>query len=191
MFGRTSKTRQYGAKFAIGCLHAIAGVVVAGSIGLALGVAGEWLLKGFRVRVEIAVSLVALVGTYAALERLLNLGLLERNQQTSRSWTNRPASLWAIYNGGLLGAGIATRLGSSIWYLVPAAAFLSATPVRGLVIYGIYGLARSGLGLLGMMLWLGRSGKERHEAAAARARSIVQRFDLSVVAIGIVLLAVV
>jgi hypothetical protein len=42
-----------------------------------------------------------------------------------------------------------------------------------------------------MMLWLGRSGKERHEAAAARARSIVQRFDLSVVAIGIVLLAVV
>jgi hypothetical protein len=45
-------------------------------------------------------------------------------------------------NGALLGLAVTSRIGFWLWYVVPLAAFLSAAPVAGAIVWGLYGLAR-------------------------------------------------
>jgi hypothetical protein len=69
---------------------------------------------------------------------------------------------WATRNGLALGVGATSRIGFWLWYVVPLAALLSASPAWGAALYGCYGAVRaSGVWalLLGpTALWRERNG---------------------------------
>ena len=52
---------------------------------------------------------------------------------------------WATVNGGALALGFMSRIGFALWYMVPLASFMVASPSLGVLIYGSYGLLRTGL----------------------------------------------
>jgi hypothetical protein len=51
---------------------------------------------------------------------------------------------WATRNGLALGIGATSRIGFWLWYVMPVTALLSASPLAGAAIYGLYGALRAG-----------------------------------------------
>jgi hypothetical protein len=67
---------------------------------------------------------------------------LQCDRETPRHWVDRGPVAWAVRNGLALGCGATSRLGFALWYLVPATAFLSGSPLLGALLYGSYGAVR-------------------------------------------------
>jgi hypothetical protein len=131
-----------------GCMHSsfVAAVVLVGAAtaggalaGAAFGAAGAVL--GPTVR-WLLVGLVVLVVVAGALSRERPWQL---DRETNVAWLTHENWRTAVYNGLALGVGVSTRLGFWLVYALPTAAFASGDPLFGALIYGLYGLARTGL----------------------------------------------
>lgn len=68
--------------------------------------------------------------------------MIQCDRETPQAWIHSGPIKWAVYNGVVLGNGATSRIGFWLWYLVPGAALLAGSPLRGAIVYGAYGLAR-------------------------------------------------
>lgn len=94
-----------------------------------------------RVIVTLAVALVlVLAGIELAGKRAR---LLQRDIETPQSWMQFGPVWWPLANGAALGAGVSTRLGFPVWYVIPIAAFATGSPLWGAVAWGLYGFLRT------------------------------------------------
>jgi hypothetical protein len=94
-------------------------------------------------------TFLALVAVVLGGSELLGkpVAVLQFSRETPQRWIHRGPLTWAMLNGTALGFGGVSRVGLWLWYAIPAAAFLIASPLLGLAIYGLYGTLR------GMSVW--------------------------------------
>ncbi len=124
-----------GIAFSVSC------ALVGAGVGAALGTAGALLGPSARDGVVTLLSAVGLVaGLCEAVGRAARLFQCDR--ETSQRLLARGAIRGAIANGCRLGHGMTTRIGFSLWYAVPVAAFAVRDPRTGAAIYGMYGFVR-------------------------------------------------
>lgn len=127
-----------------GIAYTAASIVAASIVGFALGQAGTRFPESLRLAgLTVAGAAVLCLGILEAFAR--RVPLLECNRETPQRLLASGALRGAIANGLRLGHGLSTRVGFSLWYLVPIGAFLSGGATRGAIVYGSYGLTR-GLG---------------------------------------------
>lgn len=117
-------------------------VIASSATGAGLGYLGGSVGAEARGMVSVAFAVVVVVVGLRETTGTMQW-LPQRSRETSRR------QLWvgallraAIRNGLTLGFGGGTRIGFVVWYLVPAGAFLLASPLLGALVYGAYGLAR-------------------------------------------------
>lgn len=96
-----------------------------------------------NARIAIA-SVLALV---AVILGLLELGprpwrVPQCDVETPQRWMNAGALRWALLNGVALGTGATSRIGFWLWYAIPISSLLVGDPLKGALIYGLYGLVR-------------------------------------------------
>lgn len=119
---------------------AVAATVCAVTLGVLLGFAGSPIPTGSKPALMVA---FACAGTVVSVWQLLGrpVGVPQRNCETAQLWMNTGALTGAALNGGALGLGFVTRIGYSLWFVVPFAA-LMAGPAKAALIFGLYGLVR-------------------------------------------------
>lgn len=71
-------------------------------------------------------------------------------------------------NGAALGSAFTTRLGFSLWYVVPASTLLLGDPLLGAVIYGMYALVRTA-SAYPLLRWRARQADPAEVTDALRA----------------------
>ncbi len=81
------------------------------------------------------------------------IGILQFNRETPQCWIHKGPMSWAVRNGTALGCGTMSRIGFWLWYTIPTGAFLAASPLAGVAIYGTYGFFR-GISIWAIMLAL-------------------------------------
>lgn len=81
-----------------------------------------------------------------------------RDRETPQSWLEGGVVQWAVRNGVALGLGVTTRIGYWLWYAVPVICLLAGRPLPGALVYGLYGLVRTGVGAPALSLVLSRIG---------------------------------
>lgn len=153
-------------------IYMLAGAVSGVMAGVALGAAGHAIDAEARVVIALVVACVATAGGLIEIAGG-KVPLLQCNRETPRRWVARGPAYWAVRNGLSLGCGATTRIGFAIWYLVPAAAFLSASPLVGAMLFGVYGATRTGL--VGVLIGVG----VRRGSVAEVSDFIVARFWLA------------
>lgn len=121
---------------------AVGGVVAGVAMGALVGALGQLLLSTSNRAVALAfgVALAPLALLEAAGWRP---PLLQRDRESPGHWLRIHPRLGAGLTGGWLSLAVVTRIGFSIVYVVPLAAFLSADWRAGALIWGAYGLSRS------------------------------------------------
>lgn len=131
-------------------VKAIAFSLAAAGSGIAAGLAFGWLggVTPAETRIVIA-TLLAGVGFYLGV-RETGIGphaprLLQRDRETPQRWMDYGPIPWAALNGAALGFGATTRIGTALWYAIPASALLIGDPLVGGAVYGCYGALRGGL----------------------------------------------
>lgn len=125
--------------------------------GAALGQLGGLLASDDRAALA---TLLAVAGTVLALGDIIGTRWavpLQCDRETPQRWMDAGALKWAARNGIALGAGLGSRIGFAIWYVIPLAAMLSGEALYGAAIYGTYGFAR-GLGAPLILLAAARRG---------------------------------
>lgn len=124
--------------------------------GIVLGRFGE--ILGLEPRVALA-SILGLVALAVGVLELIGRRpwLLQYDRETPQSWVRGGTLRWAMWNGGTLGVGAASRIGFWLWYVVPTGAFLLANPLLSAGLYGIYGFVR-GTAVWGLVLRQLREG---------------------------------
>ena len=110
--------------------------------GALFGLAGGLVPIGFRVGAATLLACVALVVGGCGVIGIY-VRLLQYNRETPRRWVQEGQLRWAMKNGVALGIGMTSRIGFSLWYIVPVASFLWGEPVLGAIIYGLYSFVRS------------------------------------------------
>lgn len=139
-------------------LHGLAGTVTGAALGALLGLAGSALPGRGAAAVAIAVGVAAvglgLANVGGRLERAYDV----RDRETPQRWLDGGAARWAILNGSSLALGFSTRVGYWLWYAVPISCLLTGRPAAAALVYGSYGLVRSGLGLFWVSRALSRIG---------------------------------
>ncbi len=80
--------------------------------------------------------------------------LPQRDRETPQSWLDLGPVRWAVLNGSALGIGAGTRIGLWLWYAMPLIAAWRGDFVVGAAMFGSYGLSRTGLSYLGLLLSL-------------------------------------
>jgi hypothetical protein len=132
-----NKSRQ--AKLTV---YVMAGTTSGATAGAMLGLAGGQLTSSTRAAIATLLGIVAVV--VATLEVLGHrVPLVQRDTETPHGWLAAGPLLWALRNGWSLGLGAGSRLGFSLWYVIPVGAFLSGRPLVGALGYGLYGLTRT------------------------------------------------
>jgi hypothetical protein len=113
----------------------VASAAAAGAaMGCALALAGGLLAQPARAAVVVVLSALLTMGA-----------ILRRNpwpqldRETEQSLLHRGPIVWALANGGQLGAGFTSRIRFWTWYLIPLGSFLLADPVIGAVAWAAYG----------------------------------------------------
>lgn len=106
--------------------------------------------------------------------------------ETPCAWTEQSEYAWALKTGMLLGAGLATRLGFSLWFVVLLGSFhVSAWHVVGLAL-ALYGVVR-GSSAIAISALYARRGAATVGAWLVGARPAATRASaLSTVAFGTV-----
>jgi hypothetical protein len=126
--------------------------------GIVVGAFLGWL--GSRTGNDVRLAAGTILGLLAVAVGVAELSghrppLLQRNRETPQRWLHAGALRWAIMNGAALGSAFTTRLGFTLWYVVPASALLLGSPARGAAIYGTYAFARTSSAYL-LLVWRGR-----------------------------------
>lgn len=88
-------------------------------------------------------GLVALAVALTVDGWIARVPILQRDTETNKAWVSAGRVRWATLTGLALGVGLTTRLGYLAWYLIPATTLLTASPVAGGLVWGVYGGTRS------------------------------------------------
>lgn len=135
-----------------------------------LGFTGGALPENFRRSAAIILGSAAIVlGTLnvaGRFERAYDL----RDRETPKRWLDGGVVQWAMLNGLVLGLGVTTRVGYWLWYAVPITCLLSGEPLLGALVFGVYGLVRTGIGPLALFPVLSRLGSENFVARLTALR---------------------
>jgi hypothetical protein len=93
-----------------------------------------------------------------------------------------------VLNGMTLGLGVATRIGSWLLYAVQVTCLLTGWLLLGALMYGVYGLVRTGVGPLALVSVLSRIGSRVFVArlTASRRRLAAQGVLLTAVEVSFV-----
>jgi hypothetical protein len=70
------------------------------------------------------------------------VGAPAERRSTPRKWLDLPPVKWGLFTGGYLGSGVLTRIGVSMWFLIPALTLMSGSIIAGVVAFAVYGMAR-------------------------------------------------
>jgi len=124
--------------------------------GATLGAIGSLLDVALRVGLATAFALVA-IWTGAVETWGHRIRPLQCDRETPQSWMHSGPTRWALKNGAALGFGAGTRLGFSLWYVVPLGALLFGNVPVGAAIYGAYGGTRAVTAWLMIRAGSGRS----------------------------------
>lgn len=121
----------------LGFVSTAAGAV----LGVALGLAGAAL--GFPT--PMAFALAGIVAGVIGLRELATgrrMRLLQFDRETPRTWDDGSLLSWAVKTGIAVGTGLYTRIGFTLWYIIPGAALLSGRAGFGAELMGVYGATR-------------------------------------------------
>lgn len=178
---------------AFGLAATLAGLIV----GAALGSLGLAVPTGWKTSLA---SMLAFAGIAVGIWQSARgpIPVLQRSCETAQLWMNTGALTGSALNGAALGAGFVTRVGYWIWYAVPATAFL-AGPLKGMLIFGVYGLVRGAAPGLAIAQMLARKSCDQkdiirvqewlmHQAAPAWTVSNVALLGSSVFIATVILL---
>lgn len=129
------------------------------TVGAVIGALGSTMTVEARAALG---TLVALAGVIVGVLEVsgVRVPLLEQPGQTPRKWLQEGAFLGPAKNGVALGLGFFTKIGFSMWYLIPFGALLSGSPLGGSIIYGTYAFVR-GLGVWGIMWAIRIAGRRK------------------------------
>jgi hypothetical protein len=109
--------------------------------GATLGAVGGFLPLKVRLAIGTLVAVAAIVvGAFGLFGYRVPLPQL--NCETPQLWVNKGPLPWAMQNGLALGFGATSRIGFSLWYVVPMGTLLLGSPTLGAAAYGAYGLVR-------------------------------------------------
>lgn len=118
------------------------GSAAAALVGWLLALSGSQVGSVWRVGIACGFAMLAVgEGTWELLTR--KPLLLQLNRETSQAWMNLGPLGWAAANGAAIGTGIVSRIGFPLWYVVPAACFISGAPIFGALSYLAYGAVRT------------------------------------------------
>lgn len=134
-----------------GCFHStalaatifvVSAVLGGAAVGVFIGGLGS-LFGPFPRALLAGAAVLALVGS--ALRRPTPW---QWNRETPLTWLTYQDWRTAAYNGVTLGAGLTTRIGFWLMYIVPIGVFAHAEPLIGAVVFGTYAAVRSVGGLV-------------------------------------------
>lgn len=167
--------------------YSVAAAAAGSAAGAALGALGSVLDATARLGLAtaLAVAAVAFGGIEVAGRRIRPL---QCDRETPQRWIHRGPIRWALSNGAALGFGAGTRLGFSLWYVVPLGALVFGNVVLGAAIYGAYGGTRAVAAWLVIRAGAGKSLDDVtewlfHHASAARTMAAAQLLALGVATI--------
>ena len=149
----------------------VTGASVASAVaGLALGYLGG--LVPLSARVVLALALAAAgvaLGAWEVSGRRPRL--LQWNRETPRRWLHLHHMQGAVATGAWLGLGVTTRVGFSVVYVAPLAAFVFGTPWLGAALYGAYGCARGVAAVVVSSRAVGVGGRRQQGSGMERVGS--------------------
>jgi hypothetical protein len=153
------------------CLHIAGATIVAGAFGAALGAAGRLLGAPWGMGGPVIVAAIALA--YSAAEAVgLRLPVPQARRQVPDWWRtffSRP--VFSFLYGVGLGVGFLTYLTRGTLVAVASFAFASGRPGIGLLVMAPFGLARSGVVLLGRRVRTEREARDLVHRLAESSRS--------------------
>lgn len=152
-----------------GIAFVISAVTVGVATGAACGFAGSRISSDTRVASSVAAAFVFAVIGITEVTGRRRVPLPQLSRETKRRY-GKMAIGSVIRNGTAMGAGVTTRIGFWLWYVVPVAATLSGTVLRGTIIFGAYSLTR---GVAPLLLILAKPAHWRF--LALLQRRIAQR----------------
>lgn len=114
-----------------------AGALAGAGLG-AFGAAASDTVRGGLVGALAPFGVALVIGGWTAGVKLLP----QLDRETEQRLVHHGPLRWAAENGALLGLGFTSRLGTWLWYTVPAAALASGSPREGAMVYGLYGFTR-------------------------------------------------
>jgi len=117
---------------------AAAAAVVGAILGLLGGIAGP----------AARALLTALAAASFLVLLLRRLDPPQLNVETPREWLQLGDLRVLLFNGATLGAGLFSRLGSWMYYVLAMAALASGSPLTGAICFSVYGVARIGFSVL-------------------------------------------
>jgi hypothetical protein len=127
--------------------RAVAFVVGSLAAGAASGFALGWLGSTVPFQIRSAASAAfALVAAAIGLVELLGrrrVRVLQRNHETNRQWLYVSPVLGAMATGAVIGAGVFTRIGYWLWYVVPIGCWVVGSPMIGAAVFGTYAFTRA------------------------------------------------
>lgn len=160
--------------------------------GAALGALGSAFDVTVRIGLGTALAVVAIaLGSVELAGRRIRP--LQCDRETPQRWVHLGPIRWALRNGAALGFGAGTRLGFSLWYVVPLGSLLFGDVALGAAIYGAYGATRAVLAWAMLRAGTGRNFEDVSDwlflhAATARMVAAAQLLALgaaTIVAVGI------
>ncbi len=132
-------------------------------MGAFLGFLGAHLAEQARIVLAFVLALAATA--LALLMHVRFIPLPQRGRETPRAWVDKGWPTWALLTGSALGIGVTTRIGFWLWYAVPLAALLWASPALGATLYAAYGIARAT-----GSVWAHARSQPAHRLVALQAR---------------------
>jgi hypothetical protein len=146
-----------------GMAFVLSAVTVGFAAGSAVGFGGSKIPRDARVAISLGAAFVfAVIGVIEVTGRRVPLPQLSR--ETTRRY-GEMAMGSVIRNGTAMGAGITTRIGFWLWYVVPVAATLSGTALGGAIIFCVYSFTR---GIAPLLLILAQPAQWRLLALVQR-----------------------
>jgi hypothetical protein len=147
-----------------GMAFVLSAVAVGLATGAAYGFAGSRISSDTRTAISVAAAFLFAVIGAAEITGRRRVPLPQLSRETTRRYGEMTMGS-VIRNGTAMGAGVATRIGFWLWYVVPVAAILSGTAVRGAIVFGVYSFTR---GVAPLLLILTQPGQWRHFALVQR-----------------------
>lgn len=135
------------------------------------------------------VAVVAGSGLYELITARRPKTIVQRNVETPLEWTSKSGAEWALKNGFALGAGVGTRIGFSVWYIMPITALALGTFFGSVAIFAVYGFCRTAFVTVLYALSLRTSASEIADLLLRHLRSARRIAGASAVLLSIFLAA--
>ncbi len=157
-------------------LHLLGNITGAIVVGFVLGLLGYWLIPYSEDRWRLLFSALGTFSIVYALDemKIIHLPHPQRLKQVPASWRAlfHPYISAFLYGGGL-GAGIVTRIATSLLYVVLFGLLLYAHPAYAAITFSLFGLGRGG-GVF-VIGWVIRNLYSGEEFALALQRLVDQQ----------------